>query len=90
MLSGAAYITLPEDETTSVYVSAGQFSLIFAADTSEVSTRGHGTSYPGTTETTVLQIPAEDGEIPAHSVLHPGPCTANDTVGFPIRLAESA
>ncbi|KAK7698061.1 hypothetical protein SLS64_012939 [Diaporthe eres] len=81
-LSGLAYISLPEDETTSVYVSGGQFGLIFAADTSDVSATGHATSYPGTTETIAIQIPTEDGEIPDHSILHPGPCTANDTLGL--------
>lgn len=80
-LSGLAYITLPEDNTTSAYVSGGQFGLIFAADTSEVSSSGHSTAYPGITETVALQIPTLDGEIPSHSVLHAGPCTADDTVG---------
>lgn len=81
-LSGLAYITLPEGNTTSVYVSGGQFGLIFAADTSDVSSSGHSTAYPGTTETVALQIPTLDGEVPAHSVLRAGPCTAEDAVGL--------
>jgi hypothetical protein len=81
-LSGLAHITLPDDETTSAYVSGGQFGLIFAADTADVSAKGHGTAYPGTTETIAIQIPTEDGGIPDHSILHNGPCTAIDTMGL--------
>lgn len=81
-LSGLAHITLPEDNTTSAYVPGGQFGLIFASDTAEVSSSGHSTAYPGITETVALQIPTLDGEIPSYSILHAGPCTANDTVGL--------
>ncbi|KUI65316.1 hypothetical protein VM1G_00196 [Cytospora mali] len=81
-LTGLAYITLPGDKSTSAYVPGGQFGLIFAADTAAVSGTGHNTSYPGITETVALQIPTLDGEIPSHSILHSGPCTANDTLGL--------
>ncbi|CAN8101522.1 unnamed protein product [Discula destructiva] len=88
-LSGLAYITLPADKTTSVYVSGGQFGLIFAADTADVSGTGHSTAYPGMTETVALQIPTEDGEIPPHSVLHAGPCTAIEIMGVSALAAGS-
>lgn len=81
-LSGLAYITLPADNTTSVYVSGGQFGLIFAADTADVSGTGHSTAYPGTTETVALQVPTLDNEIPDHTVLHTGPCAADDVAGL--------
>lgn len=81
-LSGLAHITLPADNTTSAYVAGGQFGVLFATDTANVSGTGHSTAYPGTTETVALQIPTLDGEIPSHSILHAGPCTANDTVGI--------
>lgn len=81
-LSGLAYITLPKDNTTSVYISGGQFGLIFAADTADVSGSGHSTAYPGITETVALQIPTMDGEVPAHTVLRTGPCVAEDVVGL--------
>ncbi|KAI3390649.1 hypothetical protein diail_8986 [Diaporthe ilicicola] len=81
-LSGLAYLSLPEDPTTSAYVLGGEFGLIFAADTASVSSSGHSTSYPGSTETVAIQIPTLDGEIPAHSILHNGPCTAIDTMGL--------
>lgn len=80
-LSGLAHITLPSDSTTSAYVSGGQFGMMFAADTAAVSGTGHNTSYPGLTETIALQIPTLDSEVPSHSVLHRGPCTAADIMG---------
>lgn len=80
-LSGLAHITLPADNTTSAFVTGGQFGVLFATDTADVSSTGHSTSYPGITETVALQIPTLDGEIPSHSILHAGPCTANDTAG---------
>ncbi|KAJ2998465.1 hypothetical protein NUW58_g300 [Xylaria curta] len=46
-LAGLAYITLPDDNTTSAYVTGGQFGLIFVADTKKISKRGHRTQYPG-------------------------------------------
>ncbi|KAI1295734.1 hypothetical protein F5Y03DRAFT_371717 [Xylaria venustula] len=81
-LSGLAYVSLPGDETSGVYIAGGEFGLIFAADTEDVSATGHRTQYPGTTETTALQIPTVDGKLPAHSVLHPGPCGPSDISGI--------
>ncbi|RYP40881.1 hypothetical protein DL767_001362 [Monosporascus sp. MG133] len=80
--SGLAYVTLPDDNATSALVSGGQFGLIFAADTADVSEIGHRTQYPGITETIALQIPTSDGRVPEHSVLHMGPCTANEITGI--------
>lgn len=79
--SGFAYITLPADEDTSAVVSGGQFGLILAADTIDVSREGHRTQYPGITETVALQIPTCDGKVPPHGVLHMGPCIANEVAG---------
>lgn len=81
-ISGLAYITLPEDNTTSAYVSGGEFGVIFAADTAASSQEGHRTQYPGVTETIALQIPTQDGEVPAHSLIHTGPCAVNEVGGF--------
>ncbi|RYP93545.1 hypothetical protein DL770_000287 [Monosporascus sp. CRB-9-2] len=80
--AGLAYVTLPDDNATSAFVSGGPFGLIFAADTADVSEQGHRTQYPGITETIALQIPTSDGRVPEHSVLHMGPCTANDIAGI--------
>lgn len=79
---GLAYFTLPGDNTTGAYVSSGKSSVIFAADTAEVSRTGHRTQYPGDTETIVLHIPTHDGKVPEHSVLHMGPCGFNDLAGI--------
>ncbi|KAI1124041.1 hypothetical protein F5Y10DRAFT_39939 [Nemania abortiva] len=80
--SGLAYITLPDDNSTSAYVAGGQFGLIFAADTKDVSVKGHRTEYPGITETIALQIPTADGEVPKHQVLHDGPCGISEIAGI--------
>jgi hypothetical protein len=80
--TGLAYITLPEDPDTTAYVTGGEFGFIFASDVAGVSEVGHRTQYPGITETIALQIPTRDGEVPAHSVLHIGPCTADEISGI--------
>ncbi|KAH9955895.1 hypothetical protein BC827DRAFT_1140335 [Russula dissimulans] len=71
-LSGVAHITFP-DSSDQAYVVGGENGLIFAADTSSVSAKGHLTNYPSNQETRVLQIPT-GGTIPNHTVLHSGPC----------------
>ncbi|KAI4860541.1 hypothetical protein F4820DRAFT_461604 [Hypoxylon rubiginosum] len=80
--SGLAYITLPDDTETSVMVSGGEFGIIFAADTTDVSEKGHRTQYPGMTETTALEIPTSDGKIPEHRLLHTGPCSTSEITGI--------
>ncbi|XXH00146.1 replication factor C subunit 4 [Hypoxylon texense] len=80
--SGLAYITLPDDPDTNVMVSGGEFGLIFAADTADVSEKGHRTQYPGVTETTALEIPTADGKIPEHRLLHTGPCSIDEITGI--------
>ncbi|OTB06055.1 hypothetical protein M426DRAFT_319129 [Hypoxylon sp. CI-4A] len=80
--AGLADITLPDDNSTHAYVSGGEFGVIFAADTADASTKGHRTEYPGVTETIALQIPTKDNTVPAHEVLHRGPCSQADTAGL--------
>ncbi|KAI2630909.1 hypothetical protein GGR54DRAFT_176218 [Hypoxylon sp. NC1633] len=80
--TGLAYITLPDDNSTSAYVTGGQFGLLFVADTADVSQKGHRTQYPGITETVALQIPTCDGRIPEHTVLHMGPCNVDEISGL--------
>ncbi|KAK8109337.1 hypothetical protein PG984_015138 [Apiospora sp. TS-2023a] len=63
--SGLAHITIPDDDSDGVYVQGGEFGLIFAADTAGLS-EGHYTTYPGTTETTALLFPTQDGSVPDH------------------------
>ncbi|KAF3763240.1 hypothetical protein M406DRAFT_261022 [Cryphonectria parasitica EP155] len=80
-VSGLAYITLPTDETTAAFVS-GEFGLIFAADTADVSRLGHRTQYSGITETVSIAMPTTDGMIPSHSRLHYGPCSTEEIAGY--------
>ncbi|KAI1771914.1 hypothetical protein F4818DRAFT_428256 [Hypoxylon cercidicola] len=79
---GTGLLTLPDDDTVSVYVSAGEFGILFAADTADVSLRGHGSRAIGVTEVICLFIPTKDGEEPAHEVLHSGPCNADEAGGL--------
>ncbi|KAI1077723.1 hypothetical protein F5B20DRAFT_551140 [Whalleya microplaca] len=80
-VSGLAHLSLPDDPEASAYVLGGDFGLIFAADTADVSQQGHITRYPGNTETIALQIPTRNGTVPPHNVLHAGPCGANEVSG---------
>ncbi|KAH8163478.1 hypothetical protein CIB48_g4769 [Xylaria polymorpha] len=81
-LSGLAYITLPGDPSTSVFITGGQFGLIYVADTSDVSKEGHRTQYPGITETIALQIPTAGGQVPKHDLVHEGPCSISEIAGL--------
>jgi hypothetical protein len=86
-ISGLVRISLPDDNSTitgesSVYITGGEFGLIFASDVRGTSERGHRTQYPGLTETVALGIPTADGQIPEHEVLHMGPCTTGETTGI--------
>lgn len=70
--TGLAHITLPsgEDEAWVLGGSRGS-SLLIAADTEG---EGHVTQYPSDEVTVALQIPFEDGEVPAQIVLQSGAC----------------
>ena len=60
--------------TQTATVPGGRNGLILAVDTKNVSTIGHVTNYPSRKETVVMQIPTADNAVPAHTVLHDGPC----------------
>ncbi|KAL9111390.1 MAG: hypothetical protein Q9227_004267 [Pyrenula ochraceoflavens] len=77
-LSGVANVTLP-DSDEKVVIEGGADGLIIAADTADVSEKGHITKYPGDTPTMALSIPFRDGEVPRHKVLHKGPCCKDET-----------
>lgn len=68
-------MTLP-DSNVSVVTEPGEMGLTFFADTSDLSQKGHGSYYPGVTETIFLQVPTENNELPDHQVLFDdAPCT---------------
>ena len=72
-LSGYAHITLPNG-TEEAHIRGGKHGLILAVDTAAVSKHGHITNYPSDEETVTLQIPTNNGTIPAHKKLYSGAC----------------
>lgn len=77
-------MTLPNttaSPTTEAWIQGGKYGLIIAADTHDVSKHGHITTYPGDSDTVVLQIPFKAGSVPKHTVLYRGPCRWNEMVG---------
>ncbi|KAL8786474.1 MAG: hypothetical protein Q9213_002790 [Squamulea squamosa] len=77
-LSGKAVVSVP-DSGQSATIQGGKDGLIIAADTANVSTKGHDTKYPSEEQTIAIQIPTADGKTPAHTVLYAGPCRRKDT-----------
>ncbi|KAK4949670.1 hypothetical protein LTR10_011511 [Elasticomyces elasticus] len=65
------------EPTETLYIAPGVNSLIIAVDTDKRSL-GHLTYYPGDVETVALQIPFQDGDVPKHTVIHGGPCQADN------------
>jgi hypothetical protein len=65
-------------------MTGGEFGVIFAADTADVSYDGHISTYLGSTESVYVQIPTQDGMIPDHNRLYMGPCDARDMTGLRI------
>ncbi|KAH9043929.1 hypothetical protein EDB85DRAFT_733685 [Lactarius pseudohatsudake] len=78
-LSGLAHVTLA-NSTDEAFINGGKNGLIFAADTSDVSLKGHSTNYPSKEETRAIQIPT-GGLIPQHTVLYNGPCKGKQLLG---------
>lgn len=83
VLNGIGVITLPHDNSTEVVLTPGEASLMFVADTAEFSKGGHGSYFPGVTESIFLQIPAEGNKLPDHRVIYENePCTPNEYSGL--------
>ncbi|KAK3937558.1 hypothetical protein QBC46DRAFT_415963 [Diplogelasinospora grovesii] len=82
LLKGFGHITLPHDNSTGAYITGGEFGVIFAADTADVSCDGHISTYLSSTESVYLQIPTQDGTVPEHNRLHMGPCVAEEMAGL--------
>ena len=76
-IGGEAVISLP-NSTQIASVPGGRRGLILAVDTANVSTLGHITNYPSKQETVALQIPTLNNQIPAHTILHDGPCKLDE------------
>ncbi|KAK2865162.1 hypothetical protein FQN49_003847 [Arthroderma sp. PD_2] len=76
-VSGLAHITLPNG-AEEAWVRGGVNGAIIAADTADVSEKGHFTVYPSNMQTIAWQIPLRDGTLPKHRVLHRGACRPNE------------
>ena len=75
-VTGIATISVPSSPI-SAYIFGGTWnSLIIATDTAAVSTTGHSTLYDA--DTIILEIPTAGGVVPAHTILHEGPCLIGD------------
>jgi hypothetical protein len=59
-------------------VRGGEYGLIIAADTANVSALGHISTYPSEHVTTAFQMPTANGAVPKHVVLHNGACKAQE------------
>ncbi|KAL8728278.1 MAG: hypothetical protein Q9166_005519 [cf. Caloplaca sp. 2 TL-2023] len=77
-LSGEAVVSVP-GSGESAMIKGGKDGLIIAADTADVSKKGHDTRYPTAEQTNAIQIPTADGKVPAHTVLYSGPCKKIDS-----------
>ncbi|KAI0293514.1 hypothetical protein B0F90DRAFT_1398783 [Multifurca ochricompacta] len=78
-ISGLAHITLA-NSSVQAFVPGGKNGVIFAADTADVSLKGHSTNYPSKEETRAIQIPT-GGIIPPHKVLYSSPCKSAQLQG---------
>ncbi|CAD6591791.1 MAG: hypothetical protein ASARMPREDX12_005413 [Alectoria sarmentosa] len=76
-LSGTVRITIP-NSPQEVMVHGGKHGFLLAADIANVSETGHVSSVVGNEELTGLMIPAANGEIPPHRVIHGGACDKYD------------
>lgn len=83
LLSGLGVISLPDNSSATLATKGGEFGLLFAADTADRTREGHGSVFPGGTETIALQIPTRDNKIPEHRVLYyDKPCAAAEVAGL--------
>ena len=57
---------------------AGKNGLVFANDTANLSSAGHGTFF--TEETVLMQVPVADGFVPLYEVLYEGACKEPELV----------
>lgn len=83
ILNGLAVVTLEDNSSVSLTASMGESSLLFIADTPDVSEKGHNGYFPGITETIFMQIPTQDGLIPKHEPIYEdAPCSAHEFTGL--------
>lgn len=81
LLKGFGHITVPGD-SKGAYLSPGEYGMMFAADTADVSSDGHTSRYLGATESIYLEIPTRDGNVLEHNILRMGPCDPEEMAGW--------
>ncbi|KAI7908924.1 hypothetical protein M0657_012073 [Pyricularia oryzae] len=82
LLKGMFHFTLPGNDSTDAYLTAGEFGLLFAADTADVSVTGHSSASLGNTETVFARMATEGGGLPNHRTVHMGACNATEMAGW--------
>jgi len=78
VLAGSIKVYLPERQrqADTAFITAGLNSVLFSADTADVSLDGHVTET--IEQTMLLFLPTANGTEPANVVLHNGPCAGQD------------
>ena len=75
-MSGVATLSVSSSPIPAYILGGTWNSIILATDTADVSTAGHTTLFD--VDTVMLEIPIAGGVVPAHQVLHEGPCVIGD------------
>lgn len=76
-------ITLPDNSSATFTSKGEECGVLFATDTADLTEQGHGSVFPGATESIILQIPTKNNKIPKHRVLKTNePCSANEVAGL--------
>ncbi|KEQ76878.1 hypothetical protein M436DRAFT_69815 [Aureobasidium namibiae CBS 147.97] len=78
---GLVHISLPNSKDE-IYIQPGPLSVLLVIDQRNVSITGHITDFPGSETTLIAQFPVSGNLVPAHTVLHSGPCGLDDVRGL--------
>ncbi|KAI4765680.1 hypothetical protein E4T52_09305 [Aureobasidium sp. EXF-3400] len=73
---------IPPHTKDEIYIQPGPLSILLVIDQRNVSISGHITEFPGSETTLIAQFPITGNQVPAHTVLHSGPCGLDDVRGL--------
>ncbi|TLD03116.1 uncharacterized protein PgNI_12584 [Pyricularia grisea] len=82
LIKGMFHFTIPGNDSTVAYLTGGEFGLLFAADTADVSRTGHTSASMGDTETVLPRIATEGGMLPNRKRIHMGACDVTEKAGW--------
>ncbi|KAI6618772.1 hypothetical protein MCOR14_010547 [Pyricularia oryzae] len=82
LLKGIFYFTFPGNDSTDAYLTAGEFGLLFAANTADVNVTGHFSALLGNTETVFARMATEGGGLPNYRTVHMGACNVIKMAGW--------